>query len=414
MSADSFVELDLHGRPIDGILGKCAGRGLRRLTLQMQKKIRGEKRAKHSMPSTVHVAHYVDLDLYGRGDPSVFGNDVYYPDSVKVKRPSDATIYRRALTISPQCVLKNTDAPVVTPKDSSSSASSSGCAQSGVVRQATVVVSASSECLRVHSPRAKSFFQRGACAGAGGNKKFVAQASSSSTSANERSPSESWLSGSPPSSAPESSGSTGTKSLSSSQRLRRSGPPGKGRELFKHTASLLKGLFRRPSSSQTPSPKRGRPSVLSVAKGFSKDPSGGDAERHFFGGAGTRSGRNLGPSERGKSGDVNAACRSAEIEEVCEEHKGSARIETSNDAARSASSEAYSDFADLAIPDDEWISNAMVRESSAEIAVDTGVKRERGTDEVGAYLNETRDDKEKSLTCGPSGGSEPGNSGDEC
>lgn len=574
MSTNSFVEFDRHGRGFAGIFGKGAGRGVRRQPLQSQKKIRDEKHAKKNMPSTIHIAQYVDLDLHGRGDPRVFGNDVLCPDSIKVKRPSDATIYRRAILISPQYLLKNTDlytpvplghlssspskklgseekrekgkkeveekkeieprkleplpisavregdavdntlnpdlhsvhspyinstpkrvksskrgavdltriesghvvhtlrslqsshsifgrsssrnpssvqlastnptcevghqlqtyqampagpssppltvdspaseshdkltatgipgtstyaisgskttsetsspkslpaasgpvptqpssnlgspkptstlpsspqtscsttsgsAPLVTQKRSLPSASSSNRAQGGVVSQAAVVVSTSSERSGVQSPRAKSFFQNG-----------------------------SGPSGSPPSSAPKSSSTAGTKSPSSSQAIRRPHLSGKGRELFKRSASLLKGLFRKSNSSQTPSTQRG-------------------------GSLGMHSGRNVGPCEMKNSGDVNTvAFRLAETGEVHGEHKGGKRVESSNDAPCSASSDVYSDFADLAIPDDEWHPNSKEGKSSAAFVVDNGAVREGGTDQVGAHSKKIRDVKDDS------------------
>lgn len=126
MSANSsFVEIDLYGRAFDGIFGRGAEQEGRRQALQKQKKLRDKQYAKHNKSSSVYIAHYVDLDLYGRGDPRVFGREVADLDPAKVEKPTASTIYRRALLISPHFLKTNKDLYTPIPLEPLSSSSSS-------------------------------------------------------------------------------------------------------------------------------------------------------------------------------------------------------------------------------------------------------------------------------------------------
>lgn len=312
MSAHStFIELDLYGRALDFVSGKGAEReGHRQACLKT--KLCDKKHAKHVKRSVVYVDDYVDLDLYGRGEPCVSLPGTGLPSTStsagsrcvlsSKSSPPKSTPVATELTCAeassnlgshtpepsaaPPSLSQTSGAAVPrlahSPTPSGSPSPSCGHARGRDVRQGSAPFPASSRDSSGSLTRSFSQYAGNGLKGSGGKGMIAPRASSSPTSSRACSPSGYGQAGSPLESAPGSCGTTGTNlPRPSSQASHRSRVSGKGKNFFGRSARRLKWFFRSPSSSQTPSTSGGGSPTLSGMKTSSDDPTGRGTECHF-------------------------------------------------------------------------------------------------------------------------------------
>lgn len=110
MSANSScIEIDVHGRGLDGISGISVEHEMHRQNFLGKEEVYTKQYTRHDNLSTACITSYIERDLYGRGDLLVYGQEAASPDPAKVRKPIASKISRRALPILPRFLKKNAD-----------------------------------------------------------------------------------------------------------------------------------------------------------------------------------------------------------------------------------------------------------------------------------------------------------------